>query len=249
MAHSQTHTSRSLSVRCQISGRDLTLDEAIPVDLIRESLMPSIRKACPDLQMNGYISTAELNRARLQHAEELAKTDVEDLSEMRREVIESLQRHEILTRDVDREFDEDATIGQRIADKVAAFGGSWTFIVGFLVLLAIWMIVNSVALFVRPFDPFPFIFLNLVLSCVAAFQAPVIMMSQNRQEARDRRRGENDYKINMKAELEIQHINEKVDKLINDQWKHLLEIQQMQMEMIEELTQRRRANDPGWPGS
>ncbi|HVT10995.1 MAG TPA: DUF1003 domain-containing protein [Fimbriimonadaceae bacterium] len=249
MAHSHLHAPKKMSVRCQISGRDLSLDEAVPVDLIRESLMPCIRKACPNLELNGYISMAELNRARVQHAEELTQTDVDDLSQMRREVMESLQRHEILTRDVDREFDEASTIGQRIADKVADFGGSWTFIIGFGVVLVIWMTVNSMAFLAKPFDPFPFIFLNLVLSCVAAIQAPVIMMSQNRQEARDRRRGENDYKINMKAELEIQHINEKVDKLINDQWKHLLEIQQMQMEMIEELTQRSPKQEQDWTGS
>lgn len=236
MAQPRNHGESKITVRCQISGADLPLNDAVPVDLIRESLLPSLRKRCPDLDSNGYVGMAELNRARIEHAEELAEGEMKDLIRLKREVLESLQRQEILTRNTESDFEKNTTTGQRIADKVAAFGGSWTFIIGFMVVLAIWMIANSVALLSKPFDPFPFIFLNLVLSCVAALQAPVIMMSQNRSEARDRMRAENDYKVNLKAELEIQHINEKIDKLINDQWKHLLEIQQMQMEMIEEMT-------------
>ena len=138
-------------------------------------------------------------------------------------------------RNANEVIEEEATLGERVADAVARFGGSWSFIIMFGVVLVVYTVIN-IALSNRAWDPYPFILLNLFLSMLASIQAPVIMMSQNRQEAKDRMRGENDYKVNLKAELEIQAINEKIDKLLNDQWKHLLEIQQMQMEMIEELT-------------
>lgn len=231
---------QTLTVKCQISGRDLPLNEAVPVDLIRDALFKTIQEKCPTLDRDGYISLEELNKARIRLAEEMAQHEVEELIELRREVADSLIRHEALTKNINQEFDAKASTGDRIADKVASFGGSWSFIILFGVILFSWMAVNTTVFLTKPFDPFPYIFLNLVLSCLAAIQAPVIMMSQNRQEARDRLRGENDYKVNLKAELEIQHLNEKIDKLINDQWKHLLEIQQMQMEMIEEFTNTQR---------
>ncbi|MDR3692249.1 MAG: DUF1003 domain-containing protein [Fimbriimonas sp.] len=224
------------TVRCQISGKDLPLDDAIPVDLIRDALIETLREANPNLDVKGYVSKEALNQARIKHAQEMAKHELDDLVGLKQEVAESLIRQEAITKNIDREFDSKATRGEKIADKVAAFGGSWTFIIIFGVILFTWMGVNTTVIISKPFDPFPYIFLNLVLSCLAAIQAPVIMMSQNRQESKDRMRSENDFKTNLKAELEIQHINEKIDKLINDQWKHLLEIQEMQMEMIEELT-------------
>jgi uncharacterized membrane protein len=230
-----------LKVHCQIGRVDIPLNEAVPVDLIRDSLLPTLRQQCPDLDIGGYVSLEEVNKARLKHAEEMSQHEVEDLLELKRQVAESLLQQQTLTKNVDQEFEATSTRGERIADKVASFGGSWTFIIIFGVILFIWMGINTTILLAKPFDPFPYIFLNLILSCLAAIQAPVIMMSQNRQEAKDRMRGENDYKVNLKAELEIQHINEKIDKLLNDQWKHLLEIQQMQMEMIEELTKNQAA--------
>jgi uncharacterized membrane protein len=227
---------KSMTVRCQISGKEVPLDEAIPVDLIREGLIDTLKEKCPNLDRSGYVELAELDKARIKHANDMARKDVDDLVELRKQVAESLLNQESITKNIDQEFDAKATMGERIADRVASFGGSWTFIITFGVLLFLWMGINTTLLLAKPFDPFPYIFLNLILSCLAAIQAPVIMMSQNRQEARDRLRSENDYKTNLKAELEIQHINEKIDKLINDQWKHLLEIQEMQMEMIGELT-------------
>jgi len=233
MAH---QSQQKLKVRCQITGKEIPIDEAVPVDLIRDSLISVLSQERPSLDANGYIAMSELNKARMKFAEQTAAQETDDLIKLRQEVQEALLRQETLTKDIDREFDARATRGEKIADKVAAFGGSWTFIIIFGVILFVWMAANSIAFLVKPFDPFPFIFLNLILSCVAAIQAPVIMMSQNRQEAKDRMRSENDYKTNLKAELEIQAINEKIDKLLNDQWKHLLEIQQMQMEMIEQLS-------------
>ncbi len=230
---------KAMTVHCQICGKDLPLDEAVPVDLIRESLVKTLKVTNPDLDPSGYVSVDELNKARIKYAQDMTKEELDELIHLKQEVAESMIRQETITRNSEKEFESQITRGEKIADKVAAFGGSWTFIILFGIILFIWMGINTTMILSKPFDPFPYIFLNLVLSCVAAIQAPVIMMSQNRSEARDRMRSENDYKTNLKAELEIQAINEKIDKLINDQWKHLLEIQQMQMEMIEELTKNR----------
>jgi uncharacterized membrane protein len=237
MNHSRQKT---MTVRCQICGKELPLDQAVPVDLIRDSLVKTLKESNPDLDPAGYVSMDELNKARIKYAQEVTKEELDELVHLKKEVAESIIRQETITRNSEKEFEAQTSRGDRIADKVAAFGGSWTFISLFGIILVVWMGVNTTVILSKPFDPFPYIFLNLVLSCLAAIQAPVIMMSQNRSEARDRMRSENDYKTNLKAEFEIQAINEKIDKLINDQWKHLLEIQQMQMEMIEELTKGRR---------
>jgi uncharacterized membrane protein len=159
------------------------------------------------------------------------------MSALEQEVVRSLKEHELLAKNINLEFDRELTFGQRLADKVAEFGGSWSFIVSFAVILVVWIAINSIALIWR-FDPYPFILLNLVLSCIAALQAPVIMMSQNRQEAKDRLRAEHDYQINLKAELEIRHLNAKIDLLLTHQWHRLLEIQQIQTELIEELARK-----------
>jgi uncharacterized membrane protein len=142
-------------------------------------------------------------------------------------------------RDIDLNVcDQSLTLGERVADKLADFGGSWRFIGIFAGALFLWMAMNSTLLVWKPFDPYPFIFLNLILSCLAAIQAPVIMMSQNRQEARDRLQAEHDYRVNLKAELEIRHLHEKIDHLLMNQWQRLLEIQQIQMDLMEEVAHK-----------
>ena len=141
-----------------------------------------------------------------------------------------------MSENINEEYEEHLTLGARIADKVAVFGGSWAFIITFLLFMVVWMAGNTILLIHRPFDPYPFILLNLVLSLIAALQAPVIMMSQNRQEERDRLRAQNDYQVNLKAELEVRISNEKLDTLIHHQWLRFLEIQQIQMDMLEEIS-------------
>jgi len=130
------------------------------------------------------------------------------------------------------------TEGQKISDKVARFGGSWAFIISFFIVLIVWIVFNSVALGKAAFDPYPFILMNLILSCIAALQAPVIMMSQNRQEEKDRLRAQNDYLINLKAELEIRGLHEKIDLLFEEQLKTLYEIQLKQIELLKEINQK-----------
>ncbi|HJP84142.1 MAG TPA: DUF1003 domain-containing protein [Fimbriimonadaceae bacterium] len=220
-------------VRCIVTGKDVPASEAIPVDLVRESLLPTLKAMAINWNADGYVSLESLNVARLKHIEDLLKEDQGETRTLNEAVLASMHKSELLTANSDLEFDQSLRFGERLADKIASFGGSWGFIICFGGVILGWMMLNIVLL-TRPFDPFPFILLNLVLSCLAAIQAPVIMMSQNRQEARDRLRGINDYKVNLKAELEIRHLHEKLDKLMQDQWQHLLEIQQMQVEMMQE---------------
>jgi uncharacterized membrane protein len=152
-----------------------------------------------------------------------------------RDVMEAIKNNSILSENIQDEIEADLTFGQKLADSVAAFGGSWTFIITFFSFILFWIIINIWFLATRPFDPFPFILLNLILSCLAAIQAPIIMMSQNRQEQKDRQRSEHDYKINLKAELEIKLLSEKIDHLLAHQNKKLLEIQEVQTDYLEDL--------------
>ncbi len=150
-------------------------------------------------------------------------------------MIDAIKNNSILSENIQDEIEAELTLGQRLADKIATFGGSWSFIIIFFSFILAWMMVNIWFLTTKPFDPFPFILLNLILSCLAAIQAPIIMMSQNRQEQKDRQRGEHDYKINLKAELEIKLLSEKIDHLLVYQNKKLLEIQEVQTDYLEDL--------------
>jgi uncharacterized membrane protein len=170
------------------------------------------------------------------HAERVRRMLMEEKAEIERlEAIveERLREEKTIAENVNQQFEGKRTVGDRIADRVAAFGGSWTFIIAFLCGIAFWMLVNGGMK--KPFDPYPFILLNLVLSCVAALQAPVIMMSQNRQAAKDRLQAEMDYKTNLAAEVEIRNIDAKVDELLVRHWQRLLEIQCLQVELLEKV--------------
>src|SRR5262249_46087521 len=140
---------------------------------------------------------------------------------------------------VNCEYEHSLTVGERWADRIAGFGGSWRFILSFGAVLVTWIALNSVALLGRPFDPYPFILPNPVLSCLAPRQAPIIIMGPNRQEAKDRLRGENDYRVNLKAELEIRHLHAKIDQLLTHQWQRLVEIQRIQMDILSEMGEKR----------
>ena len=155
------------------------------------------------------------------------------LGGLERRVLEHLRGHATRPRDANAAFEEEMTFGQRTADKVAHFGGSWTFIGIFLLMMLIWMIVNSVS--PKHFDPFPFILLNLVLSCLAALQAPIIMMSQNRQAMKDRIMASNDYEVNVRTELDLAKLHARFDDLREKQWAELVEMQRRQIELLEKL--------------
>jgi uncharacterized membrane protein len=170
-------------------------------------------------------------------AEALLRKSFEELTDLERGVLRRAAEGRHISRDTNREFDERLTFGQRLADRVAAFGGSWTFILSALVALTCWIVLNALVLTHRgkAFDPFPFILLNLVLSMLAALQAPVIMMAQNRQETKDRINAAHDYEVNLKAELEIMALHQKVDGLREQQWAELIALQQKQIDLLERV--------------
>jgi uncharacterized membrane protein len=225
-------------VVCQICGRKKNLSEVWPGELIRDSVQELLRKKNPDWDSRGYICLTDLNHFRAEYVEDVLEEEEGEISSLQEEVLDSLKEHEILAKNINVEFEQELTFWERLSDKVASFGGSWGFILGFFLVMAVWAAINSLVLLTRPFDPYPYILLNLMLSCLAAVQAPVILMSQNRQEAKDRLRSEHDYQVNLKAELEIRHLNEKMDLLLNTQWRRLLEIQRIQMELMEEMACR-----------
>ncbi|PTT32551.1 hypothetical protein DBR28_15160, partial [Chryseobacterium sp. HMWF028] len=176
----------------------------------------------------------ELNKYRRLYLTSLIAQERGELAIIDLDVIDAIKNNSILSENIQNEIESELTLGEKVADKVALFGGSWSFIIVFFSFIAIWMIMN-IWLLIKSFDPFPFILLNLILSCLAAIQAPIIMMSQNRQEQKDRQRGEHDYKINLKAELEIKLLSEKIDHLLVNQNKKLLEIQDVQTDYLEDL--------------
>ena len=212
----------------------------MPGELLRPSLVAFIQKQAPGFDPKGFICFNDLGQFRRDYVKEVLEDEVGELTALDQEVIDSLQQNEILSENIGKEFEEDLSFGERLSDRIADFGGSWTFIMSFGLVLAVWIIINTVLLATRAFDPYPFILMNLILSCIAALQAPIIMMSQNRAENRDRARAENDYKVNLKAELEIRHLHEKIDHLLRKQYNRLFEIQQIQIELLEELGQKRR---------
>jgi uncharacterized membrane protein len=228
------------TIICQICKKPVTPNQVIPGEMVREPVAELIRKDHPDWSNNGVICLHDLNHYRTEYFKQSLESERGELSELDAEIIKSIHEQELLSKDTNGEFDRQLTFGERTADSVAEFGGSWRFIIIFGSIILIWLVINSIALLRQPFDPYPYILLNLVLSCLAAIQAPIIMMSQNRQEARDRLQSENDYKVNLKAELEIRHLNAKMDQLLNHQWQRLMEIQDIQMELMEEVMLKRQ---------
>jgi uncharacterized membrane protein len=209
-------------------------------ELIRPSLLEFIKKETPRLDNKGFVCFDDLGEFRKDYVKEVLQEEIGELSALDQEVIESLQQHEILSSDISKQFEKKLTFGERLSDHIAEFGGSWKFLITFGTVLLVWIAINGVILVTHAFDPYPFILLNLILSCLAAVQAPIIMMSQNRAEARDRLRAENDYKVNLKAELEIRHLHEKIDHLLRRQYNRLFEIQQIQIELLEELGRKKQ---------
>jgi uncharacterized membrane protein len=210
----------------------------MPDVMVQDTISALIHRDHPEWSSDSFICRSDLARYRTEYVKSLLESERGEISSLETEVLESLRQHELLSMNVDVESEKVWTFGERLADKMADFAGSWTFLICFGLFMAGWIIMNSLVLYFRPVDPFPFILLNLALSALAAVQAPIIMMSQNRQESRDRLRSQHDYQINLKAELEIRHLNEKLDHLLSHQWDRLVEIQQVQIQLLEELQHR-----------
>src|SRR5213596_2250081 len=225
---------------CQICKKHKSPHGGMVAELIRPTLLEFIKKEKPDLDSKGFLSFDDMGDFRKDYVKEVLQDEIGELSALDQEVIESLEQHEILSADIEKQFERKLTFGERLSDRIAEFGGSWKFLITFGAVIVVWIGANAVLLATTAFDPYPFILLNLILSCLAAVQAPVIMMSQNRAEARDRLRAENDYKVNLKAELEIRHLHEKIDHLLRRQYNRLFEIQQIQVELLEELARKKQ---------
>jgi uncharacterized membrane protein len=190
-----------------------------------------------------------MHTRRTQYIKDLLATEDEQLKKLNEIVLQSIEQEKLLFQNVNEAPVEQLTFGQRLADRVARFGGSWKFIIAFTLLLCVWIIANLVLTGRERFDPYPFILLNLLLSCLAALQAPVIMMSQNRQEEKDRRRNENDYLVNLKAEIEIRTLHQKMDLLIQEQFKKLIETQAEQIKLLQAIIRDDNARKKATGGS
>lgn len=232
--------------KSSISKIEFPISDMILGKSIRTSIFDLIKSEYPKFTKNSNISISELNHYRQKYLETYLIKEAGELTKLEEDVLESIVKKELITPDSISEINNPTNnLGQRLADKVASFGGSWKFIILFALIIFVWIVLNIVFLFDKGFDPYPFILLNLILSCLAALQAPVIMMSQNRQEEKDRERAQQDYMINLKAELEIRTLHEKLDHLIIHQQQELLNIQKIQVEMMEDIMKQININNNG----
>ena len=227
---------------CAATGKHPASGALVHLQSIRPNVADTILKQFPHLKDHSWVSKEIVNSARLEYVRSLLTGQLGELTELDEEVIESLRDHEIVS-EVPEEAEEDskATFGERLSDRIATFGGSWTFILSFMAFMATWIVFNVYIFSSKSLDPYPFILLNLILSCLAALQAPILMMSQRRQEVRDRHRAESDYKVNLKAELEIRHLHEKIDYILHQQVTRLMEVQQIQSEAMQEAGENRES--------
>jgi len=219
-----------------LSQISFSLSQKVTTDSISKSFLRFIQEEHPEFTENCFLSMSELSSLRVKYIAQKLKGQLGELSSMEKMVIDTLANGDEISNLALSQDTIPLSRGQKMSDHVATFGGSWTFIMSFGFFLCVWIILNSAFLLNKGFDPYPFILLNLILSCIAALQAPIIMMSQNRQEEKDRERSKLDYMINLKSELEIRTLHEKLDHLIIHQQRDLFEIQEIQIEMMKDIT-------------
>lgn len=225
-----------------ISKATFPYEEKVLAATINAKIFSLIKADYPDFTENSCLSVTELNVYREKYISAYLQSEIGELSELENTVIASVKNSELLVHSVE-EAEVKLTTAQKLADAVASFGGSWKFIITFGLFILIWICLNVIWFANKGYDPYPFILLNLILSCIAALQAPVIMMSQNRQEEKDRERAKKDYMINLKSELEIRMLHEKLDHLILHQQQELIEIQKVQIEMMGDIIKKIKSNE------
>lgn len=223
---------------CAISGKEYASDKTVPLSALDQNLQRYIFATYSAVGKDSYIGEDQLISIKKDYLNGMLASELGELDALEQEVVRSISENKILSEHVDEAYEETFTFGERVADMIAEFGGSWKFIIFFFSFIVGWISLNVFWLHNESYDPYPFILLNLLLSCLAAIQAPIIMMSQNRQEAKDRRRSEQDYKVNLKAELEIQLLHKKIDHVLVHQSKRLLEIERVQVEIMEAVLKR-----------
>lgn len=225
---------------CLVCKKSFPLKNMIPMGTVRKVITEEIAQDYPESGAQDYICQSDLTKYRMKYVQSILNSEQGEVSNLEYEVLNSMQQHDLISKNVEEKLDQQWSFGERLADKIATFGGSWAFLICFTLFLAVWILVNTVVMVKHPADPYPFILLNLMLSCLAAIQAPIIMMSQNRQEAKDRMRSENDYQVNLKAELEIRHLHEKIDHLLMHQWDRLAKIQEIQLDLLSEMSKKKQ---------
>ncbi len=236
MAQSESKAAEELFIS-DLSKENFPLSQKVEARSISDNLLKFIQQEHPNIDDNSIFSLSELSACRVQFIASKLQGQMGELSSLEKMVIDTLSNETQISNLAIAQDNSPLTLGQRMADKVASFGGSWTFITSFGIFLFIWIVINVSFLMNKGFDPYPFILLNLILSCIASLQAPIIMMSQNRQEEKDRERSKLDYMVNLKSELEIRTLHEKIDHLIIHQQRDLFEIQQIQIEMMKDILQ------------
>ncbi|MBI2549146.1 DUF1003 domain-containing protein [Candidatus Woesearchaeota archaeon] len=223
---------------CNLCQQAVLLSDTTLGELVSPTIFHYIQKKHPQFSEESRVCTNCLHINRAEYIRETVIQHKKEIDKVDHHVAKTIMENALLSIDPGEQRSQ-LTLGDRAADVIAEFGGSWMFLSVFFLFIAAWIGINTYMLIEKPFDPSPFILLNLILSCLAAIQAPIIMMSQNRLEARDRLRAKYDYQVNLKAELEIQHLNEKMDLLLKKMWHRLIEIQQMQVETMEEMRKKR----------
>jgi uncharacterized membrane protein len=226
------------TIICEVCGKAKSSAEVFPLAIVNEAVFEMIQHDHPRARREGWICSSDLNSYRMEYIKTALEEEKGELTALEEEVVRSIHEQETVAKDVNREYKGHLTVGERLADRIATYGGSWKFILSFGGVLVAWILINTLFLIHRHFDPYPFILLNLVLSCLAALQAPIIMMSQNRQEAKDRLRSEYDYRVNLKAELEVRYLHQKLDHFLKKEWQTLLEIQEVQIDLMKELSEK-----------
>lgn len=232
---------KSTTFTSEISGKKFPIAQKSTGLGLSSELLKFIQLTHSQFKESSALSFEEINDLRklfIQFQLQQAKIELEQSQNTENVSIPQNTEDTIATDDEQEPLSQ----GQRIADKVAEFGGSWTFIISFGVFITIWICLNVFLLGKHSYDPYPFILLNLILSCVAAIQAPIIMMSQNRQEQKDRSRAKKDYMVNLKSELEIRNLHEKLDHLMIQQHERLLEIQESQLELLTDYFNRQKTD-------
>lgn len=210
----------------------------VQVNELDRNLQEFILTSNENLSVQSFLSSTDLLNFRIQHINYMLEKEVPISKQFDHELKHKIRTEQIQIKNVNDALKIKETFGQRVADGIAKFGGSWTFIILFVLVLATWITLNTLPLFFEPFDKFPYILLNLALSCLAAIQAPIILMSQNRQSDRDRVEADNDYEVNVKSEVEIQLLHEKIDYLMETKWQHLVELQQLQIELLQKIAKK-----------
>lgn len=211
-------------------------DQVFQISSLDIELQEFILQMDSKLTTHSTISRMTLLNFRILYINQLLSKEYSTSKQFNQKLKHRIRSEEVHIKNVNDKLKHKETFGQKVADDIAKFGGSWTFIIFFILVLAAWITLNTFPVLFEPFDKFPYILLNLALSCLAAIQAPIILMSQNRQTERDRVEADNDYEVNVKSEVEIHLLHEKLDYLMESKWQLLIELQQLQIELLQEIT-------------